>query len=37
LNIGVGDAIFAVARSLAPLEISSEQPVPVFDDLRPAS
>jgi peptide/nickel transport system substrate-binding protein len=36
LNIGVGDAIFARAKSLAPLQISSAQPEPVFDDLRPA-
>jgi peptide/nickel transport system substrate-binding protein len=37
LNIGVGDAVFARTKSLAPLDISAKQPVPVFDDLRPAS
>jgi peptide/nickel transport system substrate-binding protein len=35
VNIGIADAIFARTKSLAPLKISSTQPVPVFDDLRP--
>lgn len=36
LYVGIGDAIFAHTKALAPLEISSAQYVPVFDDLRPA-